>query len=155
MKKGIYLGIIFILISIISRGIFSIKAKEMLNSTSAINITFSQILYGFVFYLVSFLISLFFYKDINYISILLKKEFILGLVYLSLLSTVLVFYFNNIALKYLTVSNAGLLNSVTSLVSAFAGVFFLKEKMNLSYVLGLIVIIFCVVFYNRSLVNKK
>ncbi|WP_290771342.1 DMT family transporter [Anaerofustis sp.] len=145
------IGAILIILSIFSRAIYQAKLKQQSKINQSIDkVCFYQIYYGFTIFLIIFLIFTFLSPTTDFISILLTKDFIIGILYLSVLATIGVFYLNNYAVKNISVISIGLMNNITVLVSTLAGVFFLSEKFTLVEAVGIFMILLGSYFYYKD-----
>lgn len=147
-----YIGIFLIILSIFSRAYYQGKLKKDNIKTDINLICFYQIFYGFICFTIIFLISSFITKDFDIFIILPNKGFLLGILYLSLLATVAVFYLNNYAVKQISVIGVGLMNNLTVIISTISGVIFLKEHISLIQSFGILLIFIGSLLYYK---NKK
>lgn len=146
-----FLGTILIILSIFSRAYYQGKLKKLkIKDINAVSIY--QIFYGFIAFTIMFFVFFFLNPTIDILEIIFLKDFIFGILYLSLLATILVFYLNNYAVKSISVISVGLMNNITVLISTLAGIIFLGEKFTIIQVIGLFMILLGSLLYYK---NKK
>lgn len=145
------IGTILIILSIFSRSYYQGKLKKL--KIKDINqVSIYQIFYGFIAFTIMFFAFYFVNPTIDVLNIIIMKDFIFGILYLSILATVLVFYLNNYAVNNISVISVGLMNNITVLISTIAGIIFLGEKFTLIQILGLGMILIGSILYYK---NKK
>lgn len=156
VKGNIFIGIMFIVISILSRAYYQSKLKMISNSIDMDYVCFYQVYYGLCVFMVLFVIYNFFIPIGDIGSTILNNNFIFGILYLSILATVVVFYLNNYSIKKLSVISVGVMNNITVIISTLAGVIFLNEKFTLLQGVGILMIfIFSFMYYKDKGNNKK
>ena len=146
-----FLGTMLIILSIFSRAYYQGKLKKL--KIKDINtVSIYQIFYGFIAFTIMCFVFFFLNPTIDILEIIFLKDFIFGILYLSLLATILVFYLNNYAVKSISVISVGLMNNITVLISTLAGIIFLGEKFTIIQIIGLFMILLGSLLYYK---NKK
>jgi len=145
-----YIGAFMIIVSIFSRAFYQAKFKQIGEDMDIDDICFYQIYYGFIIFTLILLTFMFLSPTYEIIPIIKNKDFIYGILYLSVLATIAVFYLNNFAVKNISVISVGLMNNVTVLISTLAGVFFLGEAFSYIQAVGLMMILTGSYLYYKS-----
>lgn len=134
------LGIFLIICSLILRCLYSVKSKDLGAKYSVLDLTFSQLIWGFMLFSISTLVSGQ-YVNIKEIAQNMSKGDYISLVYLSVMSLTAAYYLNNYVISKITVITTGVLNNLTFFVTVFSGVFFRKEAIPFLSIVGSIMIL--------------
>ncbi|NOH15241.1 DMT family transporter [Clostridium cochlearium] len=84
----------------------------------------------------------------NYFSLLYNKDFLIPLLFLGILSSVIAFLLVNFSLCHLEASKCAVFSNLSTVISIFAGVLFLDEKIYWYHIVGSITILIGVYFTN-------
>jgi len=135
-----FLGIILLFGAVVSGTSYNILSRKLSKAFSALERTYVMMLTACVSFL---LLAVF--ENLNTPDLLLSplsdQGFLLSILYLSLLSSILAFLCLNHSATLLPVSKTTAFCNVTTVLSVFAGVVFLKESISFVSVLAAIVII--------------
>lgn len=134
------LGILLIIGSLIFRSLYSVKSKDLCEKYSVLDLTFSQLIWGFILFGLSSLVSGQ-VMHINQIAQMMSRDDYIGLIYLSIMSLSAAYYLNNYVISKITVITTGVLNNLTFFVTVFSGVFFRKEAIPFLSVIGSVMIL--------------
>lgn len=136
------LGIIMLMGAVISASFFNIISRKISEEFTSSERTYSMMFLGaFAFNLIN-IVSKFITGDIaTYFAPLSNPEFLLALLYLSLLSSIIAFFLVNYSLTHLEASKAAVFSNLATVVSIIAGVVFLKESFTQNQLLGSLMIL--------------
>lgn len=135
-NKNYTLGIILLIGAVICAAIFNILSRKQSADTSPFERTYAMFSIGFLgFNIIAFAR----YKS-QFIPLVLKSishsEFVIAIFYLAVVSSVLAFMVYNFATSNITVIEASSFSNIITVVTVLAGIFILKESLNLwSYIL--------------------
>ena len=143
------IGSLLIFLSLVTRSLFAVKIKDIIEDIDIKSICFAQIMWGLIFYFFTFII---FGKEYNLISALtsLDLKAIGSLLYISVISLNLVYFLNNYSLSKITVTVSGILSNITFIVTLLSGIFFLGEEITVWGIVGSVVIIIGVLLLSSS-----
>ncbi len=128
-------GILLIICSLILRSLYSVKSKDLCEKYSLLDITFSQLMWGFILFGISALVSGQ-YANTKMIAQTMSNSDYISLIYLSMMSLTAAYYLNNYVISKITVITTGVLNNLTFFVTVFSGVFFRKETIPFLSIIG-------------------
>lgn len=140
-NKNYVLGIILLIGAVICAAIFNILSRKQSTVTSPFERTYAMFFIGFLGFNIIGAIR---YKA-QFVPLILKsfqyQEFIIAIIYLAVISSVLAFLVYNFATSNITVIEASSFSNIITVVTVLAGVFILKESLNLwGYILCGIII---------------
>lgn len=140
-NKNYSLGVILLVGAVICAAIFNILSRKQSASASPFERTYAMFFMGFVGFNIIAAIR---YKG-QFIPLVLQSfkhsEFIIAIIYLAVVSSVLAFLVYNFATSNITVIEASSFSNIITVVTVLAGVFILKESLNLwGYILCGIII---------------
>ncbi|NLK00363.1 MAG: DMT family transporter [Clostridia bacterium] len=131
------LGILLLVGAVASSAVFNIVSNSLSGRYSPIDITFVMMCFGAVtFNFVAAIHSYLTGSLANYQWVLKEPSVIIGLLYLGLLSSVVAFFMLNFALAHLTASRVAVFLNLIPVVSLFAGMLFLHERLSQGQALG-------------------
>ncbi len=141
-KEGIVssLGVILLIGAVLSSAFYNISSRKISKEFSVFERTYAMTLIG----VVSFVIIGLFENIQNPASIIsgfLEPSYLYSILYLGIVSSVVAFLFLNFANTYLTVAKTTVFSNITTVVSVIAGVVFLDEKISVSVIIAVIMII--------------
>ncbi len=137
--KGFGFGSILIFVALIFRSLYSVKSKGKTKSVGVAELTFAQLFWGAVMFLVT---SLFFggFSSVKDILTSLDTLNIVSLVYTGLISLTAVYFLNNFSISKISVAATGILSNLTFVVTLASGILFMKEKLSLLSIAGAVII---------------
>jgi drug/metabolite transporter (DMT)-like permease len=146
--KGFGIGGILIFVALVFRSLYSVKSKGKTKSVSVAELTFAQLFWGTVMFLVT---SAFFggFVSIGRILMSLDTMNIISLIYTGLISLTAVYFLNNFSISKISVAATGILSNLTFVVTLASGILFMKEKISILSIAGA-VIIMAGVFISRK-----
>lgn len=146
------LGTVLLFCAVLLATTFSTLTNKMSNIFSPFERTYMMFLLGFVCFTVMALVKVRF--DLTMLISPLKHfEFIVSLGFLGVVASVVAFFCVNFGLSYIKVYTQTILSNLTTVVSIFAGVVFLKDFFTASQILGVILILISV--FGVSIINSK
>lgn len=146
------LGTVLLFCAVLLATTFSTLTNKMSNTFSPFERTYMMFLLGFVCFTVMALVKVRF--DLTMLISPLKHfEFIVSLGFLGVVASVVAFFCVNFGLSYIKVYTQTILSNLTTVVSIFAGVVFLKDFFTASQILGVILILISV--FGVSIINSK
>lgn len=146
------LGTVLLFGAVLLATTFSTLTNKMSNIFSPFERTYMMFLLGFVCFTVMALVKVRF--DLTMLISPLKHfEFIVSLGFLGVVASVVAFFCVNFGLSYIKVYTQTILSNLTTVVSIFAGVVFLKDFFTASQILGVILILISV--FGVSIINSK
>lgn len=148
-SKNLILGIILILSSLVAWLIYSYFSAPMLHRYSPIKITFYQTMFGAIFFA--------FTIPFNYCSIeSIQLNGIFHLLFLAIFCSALCYVLYNHSLKYIDIMICSIFINLMPIITVFASIIILKEKLNFIQSIGSILIILSVfIATKKDKVNKK
>ncbi len=84
-----------------------------------------------------------------------SSTFIRGVLYLSILSTLLSAYLTSYSLKYITATQMSVFNNLSTVIQILAGIFIVGEKTNMIQLIGCVLIIVAVLSINIKNIKNK
>lgn len=151
-----WIGIFFILISAFSNGFYNVLARKMTKDYSAMDLTILMTIIGFI----AFNISAIGEHIINgtmgqFFSPLKNPLLFFSILFLGCLSSLGTSFLTNFALSKIEATKVGIFGNLSTLITLFAGVIFLKEKLFYYHYIGAILVIFGVISVNILSAHKK
>lgn len=135
-------GIVMLMGAVISASFFNIISRKISSEFSSSERTYSMMFLGALSFNLINIISKAISGNINsYFDPITKPEFIIALLYLSLLSSIVAFFLVNYSLTHLEASKAAVFSNLATVVSIIAGVVFLKESFTQNQLLGSLMIL--------------
>lgn len=142
-EDGTQKGLLLLLCSIIAGSVYNILSRKNAVIFTPIEITFVMIWLGAIFFT-----AIFFWQAIHdggivtaYKVVLQEPAAVFSVVYLGVFASVLAFFCMNYMLGKLPAANACIFNNMATVISIFAGILFLHEKMYWYQIVGGILII--------------
>ena len=123
------LGILLLFGAVVSSVGYNIISRQLSTEFTALERTYAMMLIGFLVFMGIALVE----TRGNLVSVLMpfrNTGFLSGVLYLGVISSVLAFFLMNYANSYLPVSKTTIFSNLTTVVSVFAGVCFLKEPFS-------------------------
>ena len=144
------IGLILLLGAVLSGAVYNTVSRGISGQFSPSERTFMMFLMGAVFFTVMSV----FMTEGSYISVLSEAfshmDFIVTVIYLGAVSSIIAFYCLNYSVSYLPVRQAASFSSLTSIISVFAGLIFLHEKVSIIQTVAIFLILFGVYQVNFS-----
>lgn len=142
MSSDTLKGDFFILLSALSMSLYFLFARRINMGSSPINTTFFIIIVGAI------ALNLYaFGKHAiggtleSFWAPLLKKDYLLTILFLGVLSSALSSFLNNNALSQLSASKVSVFNNLSPIVSVFSGVLILSETLGTHHIIGTILVL--------------
>ena len=135
------LGIILLLLAVISAAVFNILSRSESKSFSPFERTYFMFLVGFIGFNLLALIALRGEYFTGLITAFSSVDFIISIIYLSVISSVAAFILYNYSTSRISVVRSSSFSNIITVVSLFAGILILKEKFSLTEILLCIPII--------------
>jgi drug/metabolite transporter (DMT)-like permease len=123
------LGILLLALAVVAQVIFSALSRKFSNNYTPFERTYFMFLVGTMFFVPAALIQQQFNAE-QLVASLLYPEVISAVLFLGIFCSVGAFLAINYAATYLPVARTAVFANMTTLVSVFAGVLFLKETFN-------------------------
>ncbi|MBR6801080.1 MAG: DMT family transporter [Eubacteriaceae bacterium] len=128
---------LYILLSVILRGLYYVRAGQMTKSISPASLSFSQITYAFIIYSVLFLLS---GEKLPPLTDFAPLD-ILKIAYMGVFATTAAYFINNFLLKSISLSANGAITALTFVVSLLSAAFLSGEEIRMSVIIGSAVVI--------------
>lgn len=136
------LGILLLIITVMSAGVFNIMSRKLSSSFTPIEITYFMMGLGALFFNSINLCEHAFLGTFNqYFFPLTNKDFIISILYLGVLSSVIAFLLINFTLSKIEASKSAVFSNLSTIVSIVAGVLILHEKFRYYHIVGSIMIL--------------
>lgn len=131
-------GSLLILSALICRSIYAVLSKKQSENYSFLELSFAQILWGFVWFVIAALIFEGFSFAENFGNFLSEIMFfdILSLFYVSVCSITIVYILNNYSISKISIRLSGIMSNLTFVITLISGVVLLGEKTTLPALLG-------------------
>lgn len=153
------LGISLLLLSSIASAGYHVLTRITLRQFSIIEVSFVMTLLGFVFFNVVAIISHMVNGTLNqFLTPLQNFQFVISILYLGILSSLITSLLNNFILKRIEAAKVSVFGNLRTVVTIFAGVYFLKEQLFSYHMIGSLMIILGVLGTNyagRDSQNRK
>lgn len=152
-----YLGVFFLLLTVLVAGIYNILAKKATAAYQPIEITYVMMWAGAIVFNGVNIVNSIINKNIStYFSRLFAIDALVPLLYLGVLSSIFAFFLSVYTISKLQVSQAAVFGNVITIVSIIGGVIILKENFHwYDFVGGLMIIVgvWATVYYGED--NKR
>lgn len=137
------LGSLLILAALICRSIYAVLSKKQSGNYSFLELSFAQMLWGFVWFTLAALIFEGISFAENFGNILSEIGFfdILSLFYVSVCSITIVYILNNYTISKISIRLSGIMSNLTFVITLISGVVLLGEKATLPALVGSTLII--------------
>lgn len=136
-ENSTILGTILLLGAVISASIFNILSRKLSLEFTPMELTYSMMGLGTIFFNFVSISNHIINKDIkNYFSPLYNGSFLISIGYLGILSSIIAFFLINYTLSKIEASKSAVLANISTIVSIFAGVIFLKETFKYYHIIG-------------------
>ena len=143
-------GIILLLGAVTCAGLFTIISRKASKHFTPIEITYSMMGSGAVFFNVMWISNLIIHGEITtYFEPLRNSEFLIPVLYLGILSSIVAYLLINYTLSKIEASNTSVFANISTIVSVVAGVVILKETFHLYDFIGSALILIGVWGTNR------
>lgn len=144
------LGFAMLFLAVISAAFFNIISRSLSDKVKPLQITYFMMGFGTIcFSLIGVGQSIFNGTINDYFLPLKEPGVVTALVYLSILSSIIAFFFVNYTLSKVSASQGAVFANLVTVVSIFAGVFINKESFYYYHIIGSILIIIGVWGANR------
>lgn len=142
-EDGTQKGLLLLLCSIVAGSVYNILSRKNAAIFTPVEITFIMIWLGAIFFTAIFLWQAMHSSGIAaaYKMVLQEPTAIFSVVYLGIFASVLAFFCMNYMLGKLPAANACIFNNMATVISIFAGILVLHEKMHWYQMVGGILII--------------
>ena len=135
-----YRGFLLLLGAVLSGSVFNILSRKLSFSFSSMEITFTMMWAGAIFFNITALIR--HQGGINdYLTPLASWDVLSGVLYLGIFSSVLAFFMLNYAISKMDAIKAGVFGNMTTVIAILAGIIFRGEPFYWFQVLGSFLII--------------
>lgn len=135
-------GFIMLLLAVISAGFFNIISRSLSGKIKPLQITYFMMGFGTVCFSIIGVGQSIAKGTINqYFAPLSNSSVLTALIYLSILSSIIAFFFVNFTLSKVSASQGAVFANLVTVVSIFAGVFIAKENFQYYHILGSFLII--------------
>lgn len=137
------LGSLLILAALICRSIYAVLSKKQSENYSFLELSFAQMLWGFVWFTLAALIFEGISFAENFGNILSEIGFfdILSLFYVSVCSITIVYILNNYTISKISIRLSGIMSNLTFVITLISGVVLLGEKATFPALVGSTLII--------------
>ncbi|BBH23434.1 transporter [Paenibacillus baekrokdamisoli] len=142
-------GTILILLSVLSLAGYSVLARKMMRKFNYKDLTYVVTAIGFLAFNGMAVIAHVSKGTLNlYFEPFRSPTFVLSILYLGIVASLISLLLSNFALSRLGASRMSAFNNLSTLVTIFAGVLFLKEQLEYFHLLGAVMIVTGVVGAN-------
>jgi drug/metabolite transporter (DMT)-like permease len=139
---GNLFGIMLLLGAVMSAASFTIISRKLSADFTPMELTYSMMLLGAVFFNGISIINHLVNNDIkNYFAPLKNINFLISIGYLGILSSIVAYFLINFTLSKLEASKSAVVSNLATIVSIIAGVVVLNESFYFYHLLGSILII--------------
>jgi len=136
------LGILLMFGAVMSAAFFTIISRKISNQFNAIEITYFMMITGAVCFNVISLFEHIINKNLSaYLEPLKSTTFLSSVFYLGILSSIIAYFLINFSLSKLEASKTTVFSNISTIVSIFAGVIFLRESFHLYHAVGSVLIL--------------
>ncbi|QNO15192.1 DMT family transporter [Alkalicella caledoniensis] len=150
------LGFSMLSLAVISAAFFNILSRSLSNQLKPLQITYFMMGFGSVFFSIVAVSQHISNNSLGEFFLPLQQsEVLVGLGYLSILSSIIAFFMVNFTLSKVTASQGAVFANLVTVISIFAGVFIGKESFYLYHIVGSILIIFGVWGTNKFVLKDK
>lgn len=147
------LGAVLLMGAVVSSVGYNITSRKISEEFSTFERTYAMTVIG----MISFMIISFFENNLNPFGLIkgfVDPVYISSILYLGIFSSVVAFLCLNFANTHLPVAKTTIFSNITTVVSVFAGMIFLKEKITTEIIIAIIMIIIGVAGVQISRTNK-
>ncbi|HQA60879.1 MAG: DMT family transporter [Tepidanaerobacteraceae bacterium] len=145
------LGITLLLISALASAGYHILTRITTRQFSITEISFMMTLLGFVFFNAAAIIGHMARGSLDqFLTPLQNLEFVVSILYLGILSSLVTSLLNNYILKRIEAAKVSVFGNLRTVVTIFAGVYFLKEQLFAYHIIGSLMIILGVLGTNYA-----
>lgn len=149
-------GILLILFSTLSAASYNVLARSLTKRYSLAILTYIMSLLGMLLFNGMAIIQHMFNSTLSqYFTPFTDKNFLIATIYLGLLSSLVTSFLSNYALSKMEASKMSVFNNFATLVTIFAGVFYLGENLESFHLIGGAIIIIGVIGANFGTTIKK
>ncbi len=147
--SGFGIGSLLIFAALALRSLYSVLSKEKTKDIDAATLTFGQLFWGMIMFLIS---SLIFggFAGLKDIVISLDMMGIISLLYVSFISLTAVYLLNNISISKISVTATGILSNLTFIVTLASGLIFMKEEISVLSIIGAVIIMAGVILSGKN-----
>lgn len=150
-----FIGIFLLFLSVICTAIYTIMGRKLSNEFSPMELTYGMMTIGaLVFTVATLLYNREGLSIATYVEPLKNKQFLIAILYLSILSSILTSILANYAVSKMEASKAGIFSNLSTVVSILAGVIVLKENFYFYHLIGTIMILVGVIGVNIEKMAK-
>ncbi len=134
------LGIILLFGAVLSSVAYNVASRKISAEFTAFERTYAMTVIGLVSFVAISLVENI-HEPIKVISSFLSPSYTLAILYLGIVSSVIAFLLLNYANTHLPVAKTTVFSNLTTVVSVFAGVLFLKERFSVEAVISTVMIV--------------
>ena len=149
MKSSV-LGLLILLGAVAAGALFYVFSKKSGDDYNPLEQTYVMFALGSLVYTVFALVQCRGQYDELIFAALAQPQFIISVLYLSVISSVMAFICLNYGTVRVTVSEASIFANLTTVISIIAGVVFLHEVFTPFQIVGAVIILISVFFANRQ-----
>ncbi|WP_101773301.1 DMT family transporter [Peptostreptococcus faecalis] len=152
-KSNSTIGIIFILISTFSSACYIVMARKKTEKYSTLELSYVMIFCGMVLFNILSISQRAYLGNLpTYFSAFTSTSFVVSILYLGILSSVVTSVLSNFVLSKIEASKMSVFGNLSTLITMFAGVILLNERLYFYHIIGAILIIVGILGTNK---NKK
>ena len=148
--KSSALGLLILLGAVTAGALFYVFSKKSGTYYNPLEQTYVMFAFGSLVYTVFALVQCHGQYDELIFSALAQPQFMISVLYLSVVSSVVAFISLNYGTVRVTVSQASIFANLTTVISIIAGVVFLHETFTAFQIVGAVIILISVYFANRQ-----
>ncbi|WP_156476061.1 DMT family transporter [Sporosarcina psychrophila] len=149
-------GSLLIIFSSLSIAFYHVLVRKLTKHYTPFQLTYIITLFGFVFFNAFSLGSRILNGSVeSYFESFASREFILSILYLSLLSSLLTSFLSNYVLAKIPAVQMSIFSNLATLITVLAGVVFLQEAFLLHHFIGAFLILLGIYFVNFSRKSKQ
>ncbi len=134
------LGVILLIGAVLSSVFYNAMSRKISGEFSALERTYAMTLIGMVSF-VAISLAQNIESPISIVNGFLEREYTVAILYLAIFSSVIAFLLLNYANTHLPITKTTVFSNITTVVSVFAGVVFLEEKLTIATFISVIMII--------------
>jgi len=152
------LGFALLLLAVISAALFNIASRSASKTHKAVDTTYLMMFMGMISFNSIYIIQLSSNNQIHrYYENLINIQVVIPILYLGVIASILGFFLVNFTLSKVPAHVSSIYANISTIVSVFAGYFFLQEDIYLNHFIGGILIIIGIYGTTRVnyLVKKK
>jgi len=150
-SKNSLLGPVLILLSVISTSAYTVMARKLSTSFTPMELTYGMMLVAAIFFnLCTFIFYRETFSATSYLSALQNRQFLITILYLSILSSIGTSFLSNYAVSKMDAAIVGIFANLSTVVSIFAGVFVLNENFYMYHFIGTVLILIGVIGVNKK-----